>query len=224
MNRRGGRPRYSLKEATELIHTLPALPYAPDALMPHISPETLEYHWGKHHRAYVDNLNRLVSGTAAANTGLEDLIRGSSGAIFNNAAQHFNHSFYWTSLSPGSEGQPTGPLADAIRTRYGSFEEFRTAFIQQANSHFGSGWCWLVCKPDKRVHIEVTHDAGNPLLSGDTPLIACDLWEHAYYIDYRNARLRYLESFWNIANWRFAQDRFAQSLSRVDVAEAAHRT
>ena len=197
-----------------MTHTLPALPYSHDALTPHISPETLEYHWGKHHRAYVDNLNRLISGTPAANTGLEDLIRRSSGAVFNNAAQHFNHSFYWNSLTPRG-GQPNGPLDEAIRKRYGTFDAFRTAFIQQANSHFGSGWCWLVCKPDKTVQIELTHDAGNPLLSGDTPILACDLWEHAYYIDYRNARLRYLESFWNIANWRFAQDQFAKCLSRA---------
>jgi superoxide dismutase, Fe-Mn family len=201
-----------------LTHTLPALPYSHDALMPHISPETLEYHWGKHHRAYVDNLNLLVAGTAAASSGLEDLIRRSSGAIFNNAAQHFNHSFYWDSLSPRSDGHPTGPLAEAIRARYGSFDEFRTAFSQQANSHFGSGWCWLVCKRDKRVQIELTHDAGNPLQAGDTPILACDLWEHAYYIDYRNARLRYLEAFWSVANWRFARDQFEKCLSRSVVS------
>lgn len=193
-----------------MTHSLPRLPYGLDALAPHVSAETLEYHWGQHHRAYVDNLNRLIPGTALAEVGLEDLVRRSSGAVFNNAAQHFNHSLYWDSLSPKGGGEPAGALAEAIGRRYGTFGAFRTAFGEQAGSHFGSGWAWLVRKPDQAVQIELTHDAGCPLTSGDVPLLACDLWEHAYYIDYRNRRGRYLESFWALANWSFAERRFEE--------------
>jgi Fe-Mn family superoxide dismutase len=193
-----------------VTHSLPKLPYGLDALAPHVSAETLEYHWGQHHRAYVDALNRLIPGTTLANLGLEDLVRRASGAVFNNAAQHFNHSLYWDSLSPKGGGEPAGALAEAIARRYGSFGAFRTAFGEQAASHFGSGWAWLVLKPDQEVQIELTHDAGCPLTLGEVPLLACDLWEHAYYIDYRNRRGRYLESFWAIANWSFAEKRFEE--------------
>lgn len=209
-----------------MIHTLPALPYSSDALAPHLSAETLEYHWGKHHRAYVDNLNRLVAGTPFADIGLEDLMKRSTGAILNNAAQHLNHSLYWQTLSPRGGGEPIGPLAEAIRRRYGSFEECRAAFTQQANSHFGSGWCWLTRTPDNTVQIELTHDAGCPVAWGNVPLIACDLWEHAYYIDYRNMRLRYLESFWRIADWRFAEEVFKKhpASTRIAATRAAEST
>jgi Fe-Mn family superoxide dismutase len=188
-----------------MMHSLPELPYELGALAPYVSAETLEYHWGKHHRAYVDSLNRLISGTPLAELSLEDLVRESSGAVFNSAGQHFNHSSYWNSLSPKGGGEPKGPLAEAIRHSYGSFASFVTAFTQQANSHFGSGWAWVVRKPDKAVQVEVTHDAGCPLVSRDIPLLACDLWEHAYYLDYRHLRPRYLESFWKVANWQHAE-------------------
>jgi Fe-Mn family superoxide dismutase len=193
-----------------MIHLLPDLPYGLDALVPHVSAETLEYHWGKHHRAYVDNLNRLVAGTPLEGQPLEQVVRRASGAVFNNAAQHFNHSLYWESLSPQGGGAPGGGLSEAIGRRYGSFAAFRTAFAEQASSHFGSGWAWLVRKPDNQVKIELTHDAGCPLTSGEVPLLVCDLWEHAYYIDYRNMRGRYLESFWKLANWRLAAGRFEE--------------
>ncbi len=194
------------------MHSLPRLPYGLDALAPHVSAETLEYHWGRHHRAYVDALNQLISGTLLGELGLEDLVRRSSGAVFNNAAQHFNHSLYWRSLSPKGGGEPRGVLGDAIERRYGSFGAFRTAFMEQASSHFGSGWAWLVGKPDSSVRIELTHDAGCPLATGDSPLLVCDLWEHAYYIDYRNMRGRYIESFWMSADWRLAEARFEDLL------------
>jgi Fe-Mn family superoxide dismutase len=189
-------------------HSLPELPYALDALAPHVSAETLEYHWGKHHRGYVDTLNRLLPATPLEGLGLEDLVRRASGGVLNQAAQHFNHSVYWLSLSPKGGGEPGGALRAAMRKRYDSFSAFRTAFSEQAAAHFGSGWAWLVRKPDGSVQIELTHDAGCPLTSGDAPLLVCDLWEHAYYIDHRNLRARYLESFWALANWRFAETRF----------------
>ena len=191
-----------------MTHSLPELPYALGALAPHVSAETLEYHWGKHHRGYVDALNRLLPGTPLEGLGLEDLVRRASGGVYNHAAQHFNHGVYWRSLSPKGGGEPEGALLEAMRKRYDSFSAFRTAFSEQAAAHFGSGWAWLVRKPDGSVQIELTHDAGCPLTSGDTPLLVCDLWEHAYYIDYRNLRARYLESFWALANWRFAETRF----------------
>ena len=191
-------------------HALPRLPYGLDALGPHLSVETLEFHWGQHHRAYVDQLNSLTPGTPLAALDLVELVRRSSGAVFNSAAQHFNHSLYWQSLSPNGGGEPKGELGEALRRRYGSFGAFRTAFAEQAGAHFGSGWAWLVRTPDDSVEIQLTHDAGCPLTSGDAPLLACDLWEHAYYIDYRNLRGRYLESFWSLANWELAEARFAK--------------
>jgi Fe-Mn family superoxide dismutase len=195
-----------------MMHSLPELPYELGALAPYVSAETLQYHWGKHHRAYVDSLNRLISGTPLAELSLERLVRQSSAAVFNSAGQHFNHSLYWNSLSPKGGSEPQGPLAEAIRKSFGSFASLRTAFTEQANSHFGSGWAWVVRKPDNAVRVEVTHDAGCPLTSGDTPILACDLWEHAYYIDYRNLRPRYLESFWKVADWHFAERVFEDAL------------
>ena len=187
-------------------YSLPELPYGLGALSPHLSAEALECHWGKHHRGYVDALNRLVQGTGLGGLELEDVVRRSSGTVFNNAAQHFNHSVYWRSLSPQGGGEPKGALGEAIDRYYGSFRTFRTAFAEQASSHFGSGWAWLVKKPDHVVQIEITHDAGCPVTAGDVPLVACDLWEHAYYIDYRNLRPKYLEAYWNLVNWDFAAE------------------
>ena len=196
-------------------HTLPPLPYKMDALAPHLSAETLEYHWGKHHRGYIETLNRLIRGTSLAGVDLDSLVRRSSGAVFNNAAQHFNHSLYWTSMSPDGGGEPAGALGEALARRYGSFARFRSAFVEMAGSHFGSGWAWLVRKPDGSAEIELTHDAGCPLTRGDTPLLACDLWEHAYYIDYRNKRASYLEAFWRVAAWGPAEARFEDSVVKA---------
>ncbi len=184
---------------------LPQLPYAMDALKPHISAETLEYHHGKHHAAYVNNLNNLIKGTPNENKSLEDIIKSApAGGLFNNAAQHFNHSFYWKSLAPKAGGAPKGPVADAITKAFGSFDEFKKKFSEAATTHFGSGWAWLVRKSDGSLAIEATHDAGTPLTAGSKPIITCDVWEHAYYIDYRNARPKYVEAFWNLVNWEFA--------------------
>ena len=183
-------------------HTLPQLPYAQDALAPTISKETLEYHHGKHHQTYVTNLNNLIKGTEFENASLEDIVKKSSGGIYNNAAQHWNHSFYWNCLTPKST-PPAGKLADAINAKWGSFDAFKEAFNKLAAGNFGSGWTWLVKKADGSIDIVNTGAAGNPLTTGDTPLLTCDVWEHAYYIDYRNARPKYLESFWGIVNWDF---------------------
>jgi superoxide dismutase, Fe-Mn family len=191
-----------------MIHVLPELPYPKTALSPTISGETLDYHWGKHHRAYVDKLNKLVAGTKYAELPLEEIVRTSSGDVFNNAAQHYNHSVYWKSLSPQGGGEPGGVLAEAIRQTHGSFQSFREDFNKKAAAIFGSGWCWLVKKSDGTVAIEPAFDADCPLTKGEVPLLACDVWEHAYYIDYRNERARYLESFWKIADWRFAEQGF----------------
>jgi superoxide dismutase, Fe-Mn family len=189
-------------------HHLPPLPYAENALAPLISAETLQYHWGKHHRAYVEKLNELVAGTQFAELPLEDVVRRSAGPVFNNAAQHFNHSVYWKSLSPQGGGEPSGALGEAIRKSHGSFKSFREEFNKKANAIFGTGWCWLVKKGDGQIEIQPAFDADCPLTTGGVPLLACDVWEHAYYIDYRNERDRYLEAFWKIANWRFAEQGF----------------
>jgi superoxide dismutase, Fe-Mn family len=189
---------------------LPQLPYAMDALKPHLSAETLEYHHGKHHAAYVNNLNNLTKGSPNETKSVEDIIKTApSGGLFNNAAQHFNHSFYWKSLAPKAGGAPKGAIADAIKSGFGSFDEFKKKFTEAATTHFGSGWAWLVRKPDGSLAIEATHDAGTPLTSGNRPILTCDVWEHAYYIDYRNARPRYVEAFWNLVNWEFASDNLA---------------
>ena len=183
-------------------HTLPDLPFAPSALAPHISEETLAFHHGKHHQAYVTNLNKLIAGTAFEEMTLEEIIRKSSGGIFNNAAQTFNHSFYWNCLSPGGS-RPAGTLLGAFEKGFGSIDKFKEQFTVTALTTFGSGWAWLVRNADGLLKITSTSNAGCPLTSGDTPLLTCDVWEHAYYIDYRNARPKYLEAFWNIVNWEF---------------------
>ncbi len=185
-------------------HELPALPYAQDALQPTISAETLEYHYGKHHQAYVTNLNNLIEGTEFADLSLEDIVSKASGGIFNNAAQVWNHTFYWNSLSPQGGGNPSGAIADQINSTFGSVDAFKEQFSKAGATQFGSGWVWLVKKADGSLAIYSTANAECPLTQGDTPLLTCDVWEHAYYIDYRNARPKYLEAFWNLVNWDFA--------------------
>ena len=184
---------------------LPALPYAKDALGPHLSPETIEYHYGKHHRAYVNNLNQLVAGTEFEPMDLESIIRRSSGKIFNNAAQVWNHTFYWNGLSPEGGREPAGKLGQAMAAAFGSFEAFQKQFADCAVGTFGSGWAWLVKKPSGDLEIRSTSNAEPAFLKGDVPLITCDVWEHAYYIDYRNDRGAYVKGFWKLANWEFAE-------------------
>ena len=189
---------------------LPALPYEKNALEPHISQETLEYHYGKHHNTYVTKLNGLVEGTDNANKSLEDIIKSASGPLFNNAAQVWNHTFYWNCLSPNGGGEPTGPVADAINSTFGSFDKFKEAFNTSAANNFGSGWTWLVKKADGSVAIVNTSNAETPLTdSSVTPLLTVDVWEHAYYIDYRNSRPDYLAAFWKLVNWQFVNSNFA---------------
>lgn len=192
-----------------MAFTLPPLPYALDALEPHISKETLEYHHGKHHQAYVTNLNNLVKGTDMESKSLEEIVRSSSGGLFNNAAQVWNHTFYWNCLSPNGGGAPTGKLLDAINAKWGSLDTFKEEFNKAAAGNFGSGWTWLVQKKDGSVDIVNTDDAETPLTTDDVPLMTCDVWEHAYYIDYRNARPKYLEHFWNLVNWEFVAGNMA---------------
>ena len=192
-------------------HTLPDLPFAKNALEPHMSAETLEYHHDKHHQAYLTNLNNLIPGTEYENMSLEDIIKKApAGGIYNNAAQVWNHTFFWNCLSPNGGGAPNGPLMDAINKKWGSFEEFKKAFQTSAVGNFGSGWTWLVKKADGSVDIVNMGAAGTPLTTGDKPLFTVDVWEHAYYIDYRNLRPKFVETYLtNLANWRFAESNFA---------------
>ena len=182
---------------------LPALPFERNALEPHISAETIDYHYGKHHKAYVDKLNELTPGTEFEDMPLEDIIKKSDGTIFNNAAQVWNHTFYWYCLQPGGGKEPTGKLADAINAAFGDFAKFKEQFTDTAIKTFGSGWAWLVQRKDGSVALVSTSNAATPLTGNDVPLLTCDVWEHAYYIDYRNARPKYLEHFWNLVNWEF---------------------
>lgn len=194
-----------------MAHTLPPLPYAQDALAPHLSKETFEYHYGKHHQAYVTNLNNLIPGTEFEGKSLEDIIKTSSGGVFNNAAQIWNHTFYWHSLSPKGGGAPKGAVADAITKTWGSFDKFKEEFNKMAVGNFGSSWTWLVKKADGSLAIVNTSNAGTPITEkGVTPLITVDLWEHAYYIDFRNLRPKYLEAFWALVNWDFANANLAK--------------
>ena len=182
---------------------LPELPYARDALAPYISKETLDFHYGKHHAAYVANLNKLVKGTDFEGMSLEEIVKKAKpGPVFNNAAQVWNHTFYWNCLSPKGGGEPSGDLAEAIQKAFGSPAKFRDQFTNSAVTLFGSGWAWLVRNPDGGLAIEATSNAGNPMTAGATPLLTCDVWEHAYYIDYRNARPKYVEAFWKLVNWK----------------------
>ena len=187
-----------------MAFSLPDLPYAKNALEPHISAETLEYHYGKHHQTYVDKLNAMIAGTDMAGKSLEEIIRSSSGGLFNNAAQVWNHSFYWQCLSPSGGGAPDGKLAEMIARDFGSFEQFVSQFNEKAVANFGSGWTWLVQQPDGKLAIVNTDDAETPLTTDATPVLTCDVWEHAYYVDYRNARPKYLEAFWQLVNWEHA--------------------
>lgn len=191
-----------------MTFSLPPLPYAMNALAPHISQETLEYHYGKHHQAYVTNLNKLIPNTEFENKGLEDIILTSSGGIFNNAAQVWNHTFYWHCLDPKGGHEPTGALADAIKKHFGSFHAFKEQFTQTAITTFGSGWAWLVQNKDGSLAITSTSNANTPMCEGSTALLTCDVWEHSYYIDYRNSRPDYLNAFWNLVHWDFVSDTF----------------
>ena len=182
---------------------LPALPYARDALAPHISAETIDFHYGKHHQTYVTNLNNMIPGTEFADADLETIVRGSQGVVFNNAAQIWNHTFYWNGMSPTGGGAPTGKVAEAIDKAFGSFTAFKEQFTKTAIGTFGSGWAWLVQRPDGALAIVSTSNAATPLTGPDTALLTCDVWEHAYYVDYRNARPKYVEAFWNLVNWDF---------------------
>ena len=187
-----------------MSHELPPLPFAEDALAPVISAETIQYHYGKHHQAYVTNLNKLIAGTEFESLALEGIItKASPGGLFNNAAQVWNHTFYWNCLSPSGGGDPAGALADQLTQTFGSVEAFKEKFSQTAATTFGSGWAWLVKTLDGSFAIESTSNAGSPLTEGKKPLLTCDVWEHAYYVDYRNARPKYIESFWKLVNWEF---------------------
>jgi Fe-Mn family superoxide dismutase len=182
---------------------LPPLPYDRTALEPHISGETLDYHHGKHHKAYVDNANKMIAGTEFETMPLVDIIRRSQGALFNNVAQVWNHTFFWNCMSPTGGGEPTGKLADAINLAFGDFATFKDEFSKTCIGTFGSGWGWLVQRPDGSLALVSTSNANTPLTGEDTPLLTCDVWEHAYYIDYRNARPKFVEAFWNVVNWDF---------------------
>ena len=182
---------------------LPALPFERTALEPHISGETIDYHYGKHHKAYVDNLNKMIEGTEFADMPLEEIIKKSQGGMFNNAAQVWNHTFYWNCLSPNGGGEPTGKLADAINAAFGDFATFKEEFTKTAIGTCGSGWAWLVQRPDGSVALVSTSNAGTPLTGEDTALMTCDVWEHAYYLDYQNLRPKYLENFWSLVHWDF---------------------
>ena len=188
---------------------LPALPYDRTALEPHISAETIDFHYGKHHQTYVTNLNKMIEGTEFESMDLEAIIRKSQGGMFNNAAQVWNHTFYWNCLSPNGGGEPTGALAEAINKAFGSFAQFKEQFSQTAITTFGSGWGWLVQRPDGSLALVSTPNAATPLTGSDKPLLTCDVWEHAYYIDYRNARPKYVEAFWNLVNWDFVASQMA---------------
>ncbi len=191
-------------------HVLPELPYAKNALEPHISAETLEYHYGKHHQAYVNNLNNLIAGTEFADKSLEDIVKTApAGGVFNNAAQVWNHTFYFMGLSPKGGGAPSGALADAIKKSFGSFDAFKEQFSKSAATNFGSGWTWLVKNSKGGLEILNTDDAGCALTTGHAPVLTIDVWEHAYYVDKRNARPAYIESWWNLVNWEAANNHFA---------------
>jgi Fe-Mn family superoxide dismutase len=184
-----------------MTHQLPPLPYDLGALAPHLSAETLGFHHGKHHATYVTNLNALIPGTEFEHLPLEEIVRRASGPLFNNAAQVWNHTFYWQSLAPRGGGEPQGPLADAIAQTFGSFTAFREQFTKTAVGTFGSGWAWLVLTPAGKLELASTSNAATPLTTDNRPLLTCDVWEHAYYIDYRNARPKYVEAFWNLVDW-----------------------
>lgn len=187
-----------------MAFTLPELPYAREALEPHMSRETLEYHYGKHHKAYVDNANKLIAGTEFDKMSLEEAVKKSSGKIFNNVAQIWNHTFFWHCLTP-KQMPPGKKLSDTLTKTFGGLDDFKKQFTEAAIGTFGSGWAWLVKNADGQIAITSTSNAGNPMTGGQTPLLTCDVWEHAYYIDYRNARPSYLEHYWSLVNWQFVE-------------------
>jgi superoxide dismutase, Fe-Mn family len=193
----------------EMAIELPALPYDRTALEPHISGETIDFHYGKHHQTYVTNLNNQIKGTEFESLDLESIIRKSQGGMFNNAAQIWNHTFYWNCLAPNAGGEPSGALLEGINKAFGSFAAFKEQFNQTALTTFGSGWAWLVQRPDGSLGLVSTPNAATPLTGSDKALLTCDVWEHAYYIDYRNARAKYVESFWNLVNWEFVAKQMA---------------
>lgn len=188
---------------------LPALPYDKSALAPHISAETIDFHYGKHHQTYVTNLNNQIKGTEFEKLSLEEIIRKSQGGMFNNAAQVWNHTFYWNCLGPNAGGEPGGRVGEAIAKAFGSFAAFKEQFTNTALTTFGSGWAWLVQRADGSLALVSTSNAGTPLTGTDKPLLTCDVWEHAYYVDYRNARPKYVESFWKLVNWNFVAKQMA---------------
>ena len=190
---------------------LPKLPFSKDALKPYISEETIEYHYSKHHQTYATNLNKLIIGTEFEKSNLTDIVKTSTGGIFNNAAQHINHTFYWDSLSPNTTVKPSEELLAAINKTYDNFEKFKEEFAKMALSLFGSGWTWLVKDKKNTLSIINTANASNPITDGYIPLLTCDVWEHAYYIDYRNARAKYLDNYWHIINWHFVNNNFITS-------------
>ena len=192
-----------------MTHELPKLPYDTSALEPHISKETLEFHYGKHHQAYVNKLNAAIEGTEYGNMPLSEIIKKAKGGLFNNAAQVWNHTFYWNSLSPKGGGPPTGAVADALKEKWGSFQAFKEKFSAQAVGNFASGWTWLVKDSQNKLAIVNTDDAQTPMTSEQVALLTIDIWEHAYYIDYRNARPKYIEAFWNLVNWNFVNQNFS---------------
>ncbi len=199
---------------------LPELPYAMDALAPHMSKETLEYHYGKHHNTYVTKLNAAIEkDSALGGKSLEEIVKSSKGGVFNNAAQVWNHTFFWNCLSPNGGGEPGGALADAVKKSFDSVEKFKEEFNDKAATLFGSGWAWLVKEGDK-LTIEQHSNAGTPLAEGKTPILTCDVWEHAYYIDYRNARPKYLEAFWNLVNWEFVESQLQGTKAAAEVPVA----
>ena len=195
-------------------HTLPPLPYAYDALAPHISKETLEFHHDKHHQTYVTNLNNLIKGTDFENASLEDIVKKSSGGIFNNAAQVWNHTFFWNCMKPQGGGQPTGPLADAINAKWGSFEAFKEAFAKAAVGQFGSGWAWLELTPAGTLDISGYPNQDTPVMRGSFPVLGLDVWEHAYYLKYQNRRPDYIAAWWNVVDWDEANRRYQTGRGR----------
>lgn len=199
-------------------HELPPLPYAVDALAPHLSRETLEYHHGKHHRAYVDKLNELIEGTEFENAALEDIVRRASGELFNNAAQAWNHAFYWQCLSPRGGGEPSSDFGRELKSAFRSFAAFNEKFSKAAEKTFGSGWTWLVRNKAGSLAVVSTGNAETPMRRGQIALLACDLWEHAYYIDYRNARPDYVAAFWNLVNWDFVAQNAAAAANATPAA------
>jgi Fe-Mn family superoxide dismutase len=205
-------------------HQLPKLPYDLDALEPHMSKETLEYHYGKHHRAYIDKTNELIQGTKFEESPLEYIVKhADKGPLFNQAAQAWNHTFFWHSLSPDASGNPDGDLAEAIEKANGSFDKFQKDFGEKAAGLFGSGWVWLVRNPDGGLDIVQTANGGTPLSGESTPLIACDVWEHAYYLDHRNDRAKYVKAFWKLANWEFAAENFEKAVAEPHTARSSQQ-